>query len=148
MAAESPNNKPSGRGGARPGAGRKPGVMEPKTIERMAIIEAFRDRVAKNADRLFNAQINLAEGTTHLFRIDKDSKGNNLPAVLVESTEEIRQYLDGETDDSYYYITTKQPDNRALDSMLDRAFGKAQQSVQLDGEVGVTFKVTRGETGE
>ncbi|MDQ0672949.1 hypothetical protein QFZ36_000510 [Pseudarthrobacter siccitolerans] len=129
---DSPNNKPTGRGGARPGAGRKPGVQEAATIERAAVLAAYRARVARNADRLFNSQLALAEGLQILFRVDKDSKGNDLPAVQVTDAAEIKAYIDGETEgEEYYFISTKTPDNRAIDSMLDRAFGKAQQSIDL-----------------
>lgn len=130
---DSLNNK-SNRGGVRPGAGRKPGKLEPQTIERHRVIEEFRNRVAKNADRIFNSQMALAEGLTLLFRVDKDSKGKSLPAIQVTDPGEIKDYIDRETDkDTYYFITTKQPDNRALDSMLDRTFGKSESKLILGG---------------
>ncbi len=52
--------------------------------------------------------------------------------------DEIMAYVDGDADrDAYYYITTKLPDNKAIDSLLDRTFGKAE------GKLDVTSK---GET--
>jgi hypothetical protein len=93
-------------------------------MERAAVKQAFEERAAKNAARLFNSQMALAEGLQILFRVDKDSKGNDLPAVQVTDAEEIKSYIDGTTEGSeYYFISTKTPDNRAIDSMLDRAFG-------------------------
>jgi hypothetical protein len=125
-------NKPKGRGGYRPGSGRKPGKMEEQTIRRMKVLEAYRERVMKDADQLFNAQMSLAVGSILLFRIDKDDKGKDLPAVQVTDPEEIKAYIDGDAEqDAYYYITTKLPDNRAIDSMLDRTFGKAPEKIDV-----------------
>jgi hypothetical protein len=93
---EQPNDslksKSLGRGGARPNAGRKKGKLEPQTIERAKVLKAFRERVAKNADQLFEAQMTLAMGVSMLFRVDKDTKGNDLPAVQVTDPEEIKRY--------------------------------------------------------
>lgn len=126
-------------GGKRPGAGRPKGKKSPAVIEREAALKAFRDRVAKNTERLMNSQMALAEGVSLLFRVDKDSKGKDQPAVQVTDPEEIKQYIDGDLDgDSYYFITTKQPDNRALDSLFDRTYGKAQQNIKAEGDLGVT----------
>ncbi|MEV7572630.1 hypothetical protein AB0P28_05945 [Pseudarthrobacter sp. NPDC089323] len=36
---------------------------------------AFEDRVAANADRLFNYQMTIARGASYLFRIHTDSDG-------------------------------------------------------------------------
>jgi hypothetical protein len=109
--------------------------MEAKTVERMAVIEAYRDRVAQNADRLFNYQMTLARGVSYLYRMDKDKDGSE-KAVLIEEQDEIVAYLDGNTDGKYYFISTDKPDNRAIDSMLDRAFGKAPQKLEHTGEDG------------
>jgi hypothetical protein len=34
--------------------------------------------------------------------------------------------------ESYYFVTDIPPDNKAIDSMLDRAFGKAVQSIEVN----------------
>lgn len=106
-------------------------------MERAAIKKAFEDRVAGVADRLFNSQMALAEGLQILFRVDKDDKGHDLPAVQVTDAEEIKAYIDGTTEGSeYYFISTRTPDNKAIDSMLDRAFGKAPQKLEHSGPDG------------
>ncbi len=48
--------KRTGRGGPRPNSGRPKGKLEPQTIERAAVLAAFRERVARNADQLFKAR--------------------------------------------------------------------------------------------
>lgn len=80
----------SKHGGARPGAGRKPGGQNQTTKERAAIKQAFLDRIYAVTDKLFEAQYKLAVG------------------------------YDG-----------RPPDAKALDSLLDRAFGKAQDHVDV-----------------
>jgi len=125
-------------GGAREGSGRPEGSKNKATKERQVVEQEMRSRVMKSAGKLLNSQINLALGTQMLFRIDKDEKGNNKKPELVTTQEEIEDYLAGETDNngSYYFITTAQPDNRALDSLLDRTFGKSVQRTELTGKDG------------
>jgi hypothetical protein len=144
-APEVDNSKEESRwGGKRPGAGRRKGSANRTTLERAAVLQAFRDRVAKNADQLLNAQMSLAVGTALLFRVDKDDKGKSLPAVQVTDPNEIKGYIDGDVDqDTYYFITTKLPDNKAIDSLLDRTFGKAEGKLDVTsaGEVIKTVTV-------
>ncbi len=130
------------------GGGRPRGKKTEIVIQREEAMKQFRVRVAKICNRLFNAQAAKALGQIILFRIDKEKvvgpKGGvtyrNLKPVIVTDEKEIMDYLDGEfcggkpvndpTDpnSAYYYITTKEPDNQAIDSMLDRTFGKAVSS--------------------
>lgn len=124
-------------GGKREGSGRKLGSISKKTAERKEAEKLFTERILKNVDRLFESQMNLALGVSYLFRIDTIQKGNKevKETVRVEDPEEIRKYFNDELDsDSYYYITTKDPDNRSIDSLLDRTFGKAVQKNVLTGE--------------
>jgi hypothetical protein len=133
------------RGGKRNGAGRPEGSLSKATLEKKKIEAAFTQRVLNAADRLFNAQLAIAEGLTHLYRIDevKDGDGKKRREhVLVTDPEEIKQFLDehegsdGTVDNTYYYLTTKAPDNRAIDSLLDRAFGKATNKTEVTGKDG------------
>lgn len=125
-------------GGRRPGAGRPKGSKNPATIEKEAIMAAFKSRVLEKADFLLNRQFHLAAGISYLYRIER--KKNSPPEhVLIEDEAEIKDVLDqldgmssGVIDDEYYYVTVKPPDNRAIDSMLDRAFGKAHQTKSID----------------
>lgn len=122
------------KGGKRPGSGRKKGKA-PKTLEKIKVLEALRQRTYKVADAVFGAQLSSALGQQFLFRIKTNSKGFKEKPELVEDELTIRNYLnrDFETDgdlydkNEYYFITTKAPDTRAIDSMFDRAFGKVSQ---------------------
>jgi len=130
-------------GGKRPGAGRPKGSLSKSTIEKKAVEAELHNRILGAVDRILNAQLTLAEGTSFLFRIDETESGKR-EHVLVTDPNEIKRYLDGEFlglqdragNDSYYYIQTKSPDNRAIDSMFDRVFGKAITKTEVTGADG------------
>jgi hypothetical protein len=132
----------SALGGARPGAGRKKGGMNQATLERLQVEKELKQRVLKNANRLYDAQFSLAQGLSYLFVIktETDKKGNKrkLRPELITSPIIIESYLNGDyeedTEDEYFFITTKAPDNKAIDSLLDRTFGKAQQSLDVTSQ--------------
>jgi hypothetical protein len=131
------------KGGKRPGAGRRAGSRNKKTLEKAAVMEAFNQRVMNAADRLFNAQLQLAVGSMKVFRIDEVKTGNLVKRNHVQVTDvhEIKALLDehegnnGEVDDKYYYFTDVPPDNRALDSLLNRTLGKPKETVEHSGTV-------------
>lgn len=134
-------------GGAREGSGRPAGSKNKATMERKAVEEAMKERIMRSADALLNSQMNLAKGVQMLYVIktETDEKGNKrkLRPELVTSQFLIEEYLAGEltddhgnrgdNEDEYYFITTERPDNRAIDSLFDRTFGKARQNIGLDG---------------
>ncbi|MEW6126739.1 MAG: hypothetical protein AB1757_06850 [Acidobacteriota bacterium] len=126
------------KGGKRKGAGRKKGSLNKTTLEKKAAEDQFINRVIQNVDKLFNAQISIAEGCSYLYRVDQIGEGSKKREehVLVTDPEEIKAYLDGNTEDTYYYITTKTPDNKAIDSLMDRAFGKAVTKIAGTGDDG------------
>lgn len=133
----------SKKGGPQPGSGRPKGKLNKSTIEAMAVKQEYLAKVRKQADRLFNAQMNLAEGVTMLFKVQKDDKGNSKKPELVTSQSEISQFIeecggyDGKMNgDTYYFLTTKVPDSRTITDMLDRAMGKpdATLDVTTNGE--------------
>jgi hypothetical protein len=124
-------------GGKRDNAGRPEGSKNKATLERKMAEEELKRRILLSVDRLFNAQRVLAEGCNYLYRIDQN--GDKREHILITNPEEIKKVLDdvggsgGIVDGNYYYITTKAPDNKAIDSMFDRVFGKARQNIGLDG---------------
>lgn len=144
-AIESSNDK-SSWGGARPGAGRPKGSMNPASKERAAAKKEFQDRVAQNVDRLFNAQFNLATGEQYLMWRHKVGMGVKEKTIVevIDDPEVIKQFINEELDnpDDYYFISTKPANNSAVDSMLDRAFGKADSKIENTGDQTITV-VTR-----
>ena len=119
----------------------------------------LKDRVLSSMNELINAQMNLAQGCQMLFVIhtNKDSKGKTTrdKPELITDQYTIEKYLAGELtddegnrneddDENYYFITTNKPDNKALDSLIDRVFGKSTQRTELTGKDGEDLKVIAG----
>lgn len=142
---------PGKNGGARPGAGRPKGVQSVETRRRAAALEAYKKRVRLQTQRLLDAQMTMAMGVTTLWRIPKvveerknkdgevvNSRERNGKPEIVTSQRDVEKYLAGDFDNDpkadYYFITTDKPDNRALDSLLDRTYGKATQPLSGDPE--------------
>lgn len=147
------------RAGTNHKGGRPKGSKSKGTLEREAVIAAFRQRAMHVADLLLDSQLTLARGQTFLYKIEKewvpsgkDGFYKKKKPVLVESQAEIEQYLEGhvvegDPDDdhdpaaTYYFITTKEPDNNAIDSILDRTFGRPTNAMDLNipGGMKITF---------
>lgn len=127
-------------GGHRPGAGRP---LSSQTIKKRTAIEAkkrFVERVNKHVDDLFYAQLELAKGERVLMverkDIDSDGKVKKKWHEIVEHEGEIESFMNGELEsdeDNYYYITQRPANNQAIQSLLDRAFGKAQEKIEIEG---------------
>ena len=108
-------------------------------MTREAALRAFRDKVAAVADQLFITQFNMARGGQFLFHVKTVGKGAKArrETVVVTDVELIKLYLMEEldnTDEDYYFISTKAANNQALDSLLNRTFGTAQQSIDLTSD--------------
>ena len=135
------------KGGAQPGAGRPKGSLNQSTLDAMEVKKAYQERIRKYADKLFNAQFSLAQGTQMLFCIHTDSKGRRGKPELVTDTDTISRFLDENegmdgsmkvTDyadssecDDYFFLTTKLPDSRTISDMLDRAMGKPDATLDV-----------------
>ena len=131
------------KGGKMPGAGRPKGKLNQSTLDKLKVGKEVEQRILKNVEKIFNKQMMLVEGCSYLYRIDQDEKGKKKPAELVTDAEEIRMYLDDEVDtDSYYYITTERPSQQAIDSFMNRAFGKPKESIEHTGEGGGEIKTS------
>lgn len=136
-------DKRSSNGGARPGAGRKPGKQDKKTLDRLERARQIRDRIAYNADRILNAQLDLAIGQTFLFVkvTERDSKGKIVRSYHERITDEqtIIDYLDGNLDDDgerFHYISTKPANNLAIQDLLNRGLGKPVEKMEMTGADG------------
>lgn len=130
------------RGGARPGGGRPKGSVLPKTLEIQEARKQMQAYILKRLEPLLQAQASLARGVQYVYEIVtlKDDKGKTIRRehVQLKDPDKIKHALDvlegfSDAEDSeYYYLTSEKPDVRAIDSMLDRTFGKATQSLELD----------------
>lgn len=133
----------SNRGGVRPNSGRPVGTLADKTIEKRRANEVFNQRVRKVADKLFVAQSQIALGSMKVIRVDVDQKGNK-KYVHVTDTHEIIELLTehhglpGVVDGSYYFFQDVPPDNKALDSLLNRGLGKPAETFELNPSESLT----------
>lgn len=128
-------------GGRRPGSGMKKGHKTKKVLEREASRKAYEQLVLKNLKPLFYKQLLLAMGQIYVYRRDKHGTGASMRIenVLLENPREIADALDTianndpnwSHEDGYVYVVTKSPENRAIDSMLDRSIGKPMQSTDI-----------------
>ena len=137
-------------------AGRPLGAKSSETLQKDAMLKAFKEKGMKAMNVLFNSQLHLARGQTFLYKIEKEviigvKGGKSIrlkPPRLVTSQDEIEEYLTREVDisngafevlgpeDTYYFITAKEPSIQASESILDRTFGKAIQTTQTLGPGG------------
>ena len=107
---------------------------------RMEMRKEFKARAAKQAQRLLNAQLNLALGSNVLLRFDKGKNGKPLAPVVVDDEQEVIDFFDGKfkeginEEGSYYLISTHKPSNAAIDSILDRAFGRPDKDEDDEGD--------------
>lgn len=150
----------AGNGGRRPGAGRKKGSKLPKTLEKERTLREVKQRIYKIAQQILDSQVSLARGQQFLYKIEKEKikgpKGGityrNTKPKLVTDEAEVRDYLnglveEGDEDDekdpgaTYYFITTKEPNNMAIDSMMNRAFGTPLKSLELFGKDGEPLEI-------
>ena len=128
------------RGGKRQNAGAPKGTIQRRSLEKAAVARALRERTMAHADNLFNAQLTKAVGSVMVFRVDEEEIGNNKTKRVhthITNPDEIKRVLDeneggaGIIGKDYYFVTNIAPDNKAIDSMLDRTFGKATQPVEV-----------------
>lgn len=119
--------------------GRPFGTIEASTLDRMKVEKQVKQRILKNAMLITDRMLQLANGCSYLYRVDINGKtGKKRKPVLIEDKIEIAQYLGGELDGEYHFITTEKPDFKAMESMLDRVFGKAtvKQELKIEGAIG------------
>ena len=119
-------------GGARPNAGR-PLVRKQQTRKKNSEEEI--KQVLRSANKLINAQMMSSRSSNVIcYRKQKEER------IKTQTNYRPNDYwkiFNGELDnepDEYYFITTERPDNRALDSLLDRIFGKAVSNLDITSD--------------
>jgi len=129
--------------------GREEGSENKLTISKKKAGIEMQKRIIRATRKLLDSQMNLAQGVQYLFKlkkiyIEKENKWvipKGGKPEIVKDREEIADYLagefDGKDDCDYYFLTAEKPDNKALDSLFDRAYGKATQNIKAD--VGLTM---------
>ncbi len=125
--------------------GRPKGSKTQAVKDREVAFQAYKERVSQNVNNLLNHQLSLARGLQFLYKIEINSKtkAKSRP-ILIEDQETLEAFLNGDLDnekDEYYYLTTKEPNNQAIDSMMDRTYGRAVAVTQLEGPGGGPLEI-------
>lgn len=135
-------------GGRRANQGRPVGSQNKKTLETKIVAEEMRQRILKNMDKLINAQMSLGVGEQVLMvkvkERDDEGKVKRIYHEVVDDPEIIKQYLDYEEgyglqvnsphdEDHFYYLSVRPANNQAIDSLLNRAVGKAPDKIEIEG---------------
>lgn len=141
------------KGGFRPNAGRPRGSKNKLTKDAKVREKTIKERILKNADELLNAQLQLAKGVNFLYEIRMRNVAGRRKAehILVTDPKKIKAFMDGDLEEQYFYVSAQAPDNRAIDSLLNRAFGKAttEANVNHDYQVNIVNygQIASGEEG-
>lgn len=136
-------------GGSRAGAGMPKGTVTKRKKTANEARAHFINRVHEHVDELFNAQLQLAKGeTVVMVKVkERDGKGSvkKIYHDMVTDPETIKQVIDNEygtpdaydgtinDEDHYYYVVTKPANNQAIEGMLNRAYGKAPEKLEIEG---------------
>lgn len=130
--------------------GRKPGALSAVRKMELAQKKVMEKLIYKKTAPLIRAALITAMGQTFVYRIDeeRDSKDKLISRkhVLVEDPKEIALALDKieeggkDPDDAYYYVTAKEPDHKAVEMLLNRAYGKPKETIDLGVDVKFSLK--------
>ena len=120
------------------------------TLTKEAVMREMQERILARTMKLTNAQSMLGLGTIKVFRIDahyenfgRVRKLVKEKPVIVTDDEEIINVLDHEYNDGpdpntyddeypkFYFVETKDANNSAIESQLNRVFGKAMEKVDI-----------------
>lgn len=103
-------------------------------------LSLFNKRVAKMTDKLLNAQSIVAMGSHKMLRPFMGEDG--LPHVeTIRDMDRMQKLIDeGEYGKDYLIVVGELPDWKAANALLDRTYGKAKESITLDGEVKFSLK--------
>src|SRR5215471_350804 len=123
----------NGHGGRRSGAGRPKGAKDPHTLEKQEQERQLRARIAEDVDEYYAALKLAATGVTHMMAKDRDGTWKEItdPAVMA------RCLNSGE---SFYRLSARNPDVRALIHLFDRLCGSVNQQAQLEVNGGLTLE--------
>jgi hypothetical protein len=109
--------------------------------EKAALMAAWKEAVSRRFDRLVEAQLTAAEGVTHMQA--RDSKGKWEPV-----TDPAIMALKLEAGEDAYRLSAIAPSAPILKDILDRMFGQAKQSLDLDLTTTPTASLSDDELAE
>jgi hypothetical protein len=115
------------RGGKRPGAGRKKGYKEKGTLEKEALREQLRAKVAASLGPMTDAQIANAQGIKYLVAREKKTgkfkKLSEAEAIIA---------MGQESDTEVIEVWEERPNVQAFTDLLNRTIDKPIEQVNAD----------------
>lgn len=119
----------NGHGGARPGAGRPVGTLDPHTLAKRANREKIRAHVEERLKPILEAQTALATGLSYMLIRHEDGTFSR-----AQSAEDIDEAL--KRGGGAFQILTQQPHQGAASMLLSYAADKAVEPIELSGPEG------------
>lgn len=120
------------------GSGKPRGYKAPDTLAQQTYQEQFKARVQPEFAVLIEAAIEAAKGVSHMMAKDRDGKWTEVtdPAVMA------KVLASGET---FYRISARNPDVRALKDIFDRMCGCPTQALEVNvhGEVELVERLAK-----
>lgn len=98
------------------------GYVTAKTLDKLAAREETRKMITAALGPMIRAQIAHATGIGHLYTRDKAGKFNK-----IESQARVDELLATGTQDTDYWIFTKDPSVQAFSDLVNRALDKAKE---------------------
>jgi hypothetical protein len=128
-----PPKASNGHGGVRAGAGRPLGTtvanggsrVYRRTAEREELLSLWRAEVSRQFEPLVQAQLSAAQGVTHMVARDDAGRWTTVtdPEVMVERLNAGKEA---------YRLSAVAPNATLIGQIMDRLFGQARQSIDLD----------------
>lgn len=115
-------------GGARKGAGKPKGTKHKKTLEKLAEEALVRELVSESIVPMTRAQIAAATGYKHL--VARDKAGGKFKSITPEEVERLND------PSMVAEIWEKHPSPEAYKHLLDRAYGRPSERMDVKHEVG------------
>ncbi len=122
------------------GRGRPKGTIDPHTKLKIRAEKNFRFRVYKMTDKLLNSQLVTALGTHKVVTVEIDEEGKKHIKMVNEVSRIEKLLTEGVYGKDYLIIEGTPADWKAANAILDRAFGKAKESISLDVDVKFSLK--------
>ena len=124
--------------------GKKKGAKNKKTIEAETALVLYKQEMLKELIPLIRSQQQLAKGLVVVLRRNLVKKGNRWvregELTQVRDADEIERLLNSNGQgENWHIITIKDPNVKAIQDILDRIFGKAKETI----DVNVSAKIGR-----
>ena len=122
--------------------GNKIGILgKPRfTVDEKQAKKLMNQMIAAKTGPLVRAALGKALGERFVYKRIETSEKTFKHVRLIDPAEiaEALNFLEDGSEDpegNYIYITTKEPDMDAIDKLLSRPFGKAKESIEMEGQI-------------